>query len=80
MLANAIKRTADDFFAYANKPSPDLIKTISKGNKINSSLFSLAGDKETALESLYGNWIFITSGSVNGSWPAIAVSVKIDVT
>ena len=70
-LANAIKRTTDDFFAYANKPSSDLIKTISKDNKINSSLFYLPGDKETALKSLYGNWIFITGSSVNGSWPAI---------
>ena len=29
-LINAIKRTTDDLFAYANKPSADLIKTISK--------------------------------------------------
>ena len=70
-LANAIRRTTDDLFVYANKPSADLIKTISKDGHIQSSLFSLAGDKETALESLYGNWIFITSDSVNGSWPAI---------
>ena len=70
-LINAIKRTTDDLFAYANKPSADLIKTISKDRYIQSSLFSLSGDKETALESLYGNWILITDGSVNGSWPAI---------
>jgi hypothetical protein len=25
----------------------------------------------TALQSLYENWIFITQGSINGSWPAI---------
>lgn len=70
-LAKAIRRTTDDFFAYANKPSADLIKTITKDKYIQSSLFYLAGDKETALESLYCNWIFITSDSINGSWPAI---------
>lgn len=70
-LVNAIRRTTDDLFAYANKPSADLIKTITKDRHIQSSLFYLAGDKETALESLYCNWIFITSDSVNGSWPAI---------
>ena len=70
-LANAIKRTTNDLFAFANRPSADLIKIISKDKSIQSSLFYLAGDKETALESLYGNWIFITGDSDNGSWPAI---------
>jgi hypothetical protein len=70
-LANAIKRTTDDLFAYSSKPSSDLFKTIQREKKIEPSLLNLPGDKETALESLYGNWIFITQGSVNGTWPAI---------
>ena len=70
-LANAIKRTANDLFAYSNKPAFELIRTIQKEKKIEASLFNLPGDKETALQSLYGNWIFITQGSTNGSWPAI---------
>jgi len=70
-LANAIRRTTDDLFAYSNRPSSDLIKTIQNDKKIETSLFNLPGDKETAQESLYGNWIFITQGSTNGSWPAI---------
>nr|MDA3898737.1 hypothetical protein [Desulfobacteraceae bacterium] len=70
-FASAIKRTTDDLFSFANKPSSDLIKTISKDKRIESSLLNLAGDKETASEALYGNWIFITKDSTNGSWPAI---------
>ncbi|MGR3177510.1 MAG: hypothetical protein ACUZ8E_05600, partial [Candidatus Anammoxibacter sp.] len=70
-LANAIKRTTDDLFAYSNKPSSDLIKTILKNKKIETSLLNLPGDKESALQALYGNWIFITQGSINGAWPAI---------
>ncbi|MBA7549397.1 hypothetical protein ES705_41878 [subsurface metagenome] len=70
-MANAIRRTTDDLFAYSNRPSSDLIKTIQNDKKIKTSLFNLPGDKETAQESLYGNWIFITQGSTNGSWPAI---------
>ncbi len=70
-LANAIKRTTYDLFAYANKPSANLIRTIRKSKKIEVSLLNLVGDKETAQGSLYGNWIFITQNSTNGSWPAI---------
>lgn len=70
-LAKAIKRTTDDFFAYSKKPSSDLIKTILKDKRIETSLLNLPGDKETAQESLYGNWIFITQASINGAWPAI---------
>ncbi|MBU4304546.1 MAG: hypothetical protein KJ893_02805 [Candidatus Omnitrophica bacterium] len=70
-LANAIKRTTDDLFAYSNKPSSDLIKTILKDKKIETSFLNLPGDKETAQESLYCKWIFITQGPTNGSWPAI---------
>ena len=70
-LVNAIKRTTDDLFAYSNKPSSDLIKIIQKEKRIKTSLLNLPGDHVTAVQSLYGNWIFITQGSVNGSWPAI---------
>ncbi len=70
-LAYAIKRTTDDLFAYSDKPSSDLIKTILKSKKIETSLLNLPNDRETAQKSLYGNWIFITQGSTNGLWPAI---------
>ncbi|MBU0465312.1 MAG: hypothetical protein KKE12_17215, partial [Proteobacteria bacterium] len=71
ILANAIKRTTDDLFAYSGKPTFELIRTILKDKKIEASLLNLPGDKENALQSLYGNWIFITQSSTNGSWPAI---------
>ena len=70
-LTNAIKRTTEDLFAYSSKPAFELIRTILKDKKIEAALLYLPGDKEGALQSLYGNWIFITQGSTNGAWPAI---------
>jgi len=70
-LAKAIKKTSEDFFAFANKPNLELIKSVEREKKIESSFINLPGDKETAQEAIYGNWIFITDGSQNSSWPAI---------
>ncbi len=70
-LAKSIKKTSEDFFAFANKPNLELIKAVERDKKIESSLINLPGDKDTAQEALYGNWIFITDGSQNNSWPAI---------
>ena len=70
-LANAIKRTTDDLFAYSSKPTFDLIRTILKDKKIESSLLNSLEYKDISQLALYGNWIFITQGSTNGSWPAI---------
>ena len=70
-LAKAIKKTTDDFFAFAQKPSIELIRSVEREKKIESSLIQLPGDKETAQEALYGNWILISNNSDNGSWPAI---------
>ena len=70
-LAKAIKQTSEDFFAFANKPNLELIKSIKREKKIESSLINLPGDKDTAQEALYGNWIFITDNSKNSSWSAI---------
>ena len=70
-LAKSIKQTSEDFFAFANKPNLELIKAVERDKKIESSLINLPGDKDTAQEALYGNWIFITDGSQNNSWPAI---------
>jgi len=69
-LLRAIKKTTDDFFAYARKPSSNLIKTIEKDKKVETSLIYLPGDKETVQEALFGNWIFILQDSINGAWPA----------
>ncbi len=70
-LAKAIKQTSEDFFSFANKPNLELIKTVERDKKIETSLINLPGDKDTAQEALYGNWIFITDDSQNNSWPAI---------
>lgn len=70
-LALAIQRTTADLFAFSVKPTFDLIKTILIDSKIETSLITLPGDKETAKLALYGNWILITGPFENGSWPAI---------
>lgn len=70
-VAKSIERTIEDLFAFASKPSIELVKVVQKDKGIKSTLLSLPGDKDTALESLYGNWILITKNSENGTWPAI---------
>jgi hypothetical protein len=70
-LAKAIKRTTDDLFAYSGQPTFDLIRTILKDKKIESSLINSLEYKDISQLALYGNWIFITQASINGSWPAI---------
>lgn len=70
-IRDAIQRTGSDFFSYSSKPSMELIKTILKDCKLNTSLIILPGDKDTAKLALYGNWIFITDTFGNGDWPVI---------
>jgi len=67
----AIHETVQDFFAFSPKPSIDLIKTIQQSGKIESSLFSLPGDRDTARLALYGNWIFISRMVDDASWVAV---------
>lgn len=70
-LAISMRETRSDFFAYAPKPSTELMKTIKQSRKISTNLFLLPGDKETALTALYGNWIFLSELSSGDSWRAI---------
>jgi len=70
-ITKAIKKTTEDFFAYATKPSLELIKIIERDKKLDPSLINLPGDKETAQEAVYGNWIFIAGDPSNGKWPSI---------
>ncbi|PIP38984.1 MAG: hypothetical protein COX19_09610, partial [Desulfobacterales bacterium CG23_combo_of_CG06-09_8_20_14_all_51_8] len=69
-LAVAIRETTGDFFAYSPKPSDELIKTIRRSGTIGAAMFTLPGDKDTALRALYGNWIFIREKSSDASWAA----------
>lgn len=66
----AIRETLKDFFSFSPKPSKDLIGTIKRTGQIESSLFSLPGDKDTARMALYGNWIFIKRMVDDVSWTA----------
>ena len=47
------------------------MKTILKDCKIDTSLITLPGDRDTAKKAIYGNWILITGSFKNGSWPAV---------
>ena len=47
-LSIAIYKTTSDFFSYSPKPTDELMKTIKRTGKVNSSFFSLPADKETA--------------------------------
>lgn len=66
----AIRETLKDFFSFSPKPSKDLIRTIKRSGRIESSLFSLPNDKDTARMALYGNWIFIKRMIDDASWSA----------
>lgn len=70
-LAVAIRETTSDFFAYASKPSVDLMKIIKRSKKIGTSLFTLPGDKETARIALYGNWILLDEQRDDATWGAM---------
>jgi hypothetical protein len=69
-IALAIHETEKDYFAFAQKPSDQLMKAIMRTEKINSSLFLLPGDKDTARLALYGNWILIDEMLDDISWKA----------
>lgn len=70
-LAIAMRETRSDFFAYAPKPSFELMKIIKQTRKIGTNLFLLPGDKETARTALYGNWIFLNEPLDGESWSAV---------
>jgi hypothetical protein len=70
-LKMAITATMRDFFSYSRRPSRDLITTIKKSGRIDSSLFELPGDKETARLALYGNWFLLTEHLEGTLWRAV---------
>lgn len=72
-IAVAIHETTRDFFAFSPKPSNDLIRTIQRSGKIESSLFYLPIDRDTARLALYGNWIFI-----DGMGEDVSLAAKIN--
>jgi len=65
----AIHETTSDFFAYSPKPLAALMKTICKSARIEASLFTQPGDKDTAQLAIYGNWILINGKGDGTSWP-----------
>ena len=69
-IAFAIRETAGDFFSFTPKPSTDLIRTIQKTKTIDTALFYLPGDKDTARRALYGNWLLIKKMGNSTKWPA----------
>ncbi len=69
-LAFAIHETTSDFFAHSPKPSQELMGDTKKTNKMDTSLLFLAGDRDTAVRALYGNWILIKRPIDAVSWEA----------
>lgn len=70
-LHEAIRKTSQDLFAYADEPSTELIDTIDRDKKISASLLNLPGDKDTAQRAVYGNWIIIRNSKETNIWNAI---------
>lgn len=69
-FAQAIKNINRDFFAFAIRPDALLLQTVAKDNFIETSLISLPGDKETAQNAVFGNWIILYSPENESQWKA----------
>lgn len=70
-LAWAFRQTTGDFFAYSQKPSDSLMAVVRKDGKLEGTMVSLPGDKETARRALYGNWLLVAGQAEGTCWPAI---------
>lgn len=70
-LHEAIRKTSQDLFAYADEPSIELINTIDRDKTISATLLNLPGDKDTAQRAVYGNWIIIRNSKETNTWNAI---------
>jgi len=70
-LHEAIRKTSQDLFAYADEPSVELINTIDRDKRISGTLLNLPGDKDTAQRAVYGNWIIIRNSKEANIWNAI---------
>jgi hypothetical protein len=66
-----IKKTSQDLFSFAEKPSQELINYVEKERSLSTNLLSLTNDKDTAQEALYGNWVFIQGEKEGIKWNAI---------
>ncbi len=78
-IAIAINETTSDFFSYSPKPSADLMKVTSRAARIETSLISLPGDKDTARMAIYGNWILI-NGTSDGTSLPVSINPLIKAT
>ena len=67
-LAFAIHETTGDFFSYSPRPARELMEVTKKTRKMETSLLFLAGDRDTAVRALYGNWILIKKPISAGTW------------
>ena len=67
-LKYSIKKTLQDYFAFAIEPTSELMNYIIKEEVLSSNIFTLPGDKDTAQRALYGNWIFIKESMEGNKW------------
>ncbi|OPY85678.1 MAG: hypothetical protein A4E65_00074 [Syntrophorhabdus sp. PtaU1.Bin153] len=70
-LLQAVRATKRDFFAFSRSPSKDLMAVVAKTGVLNSSLLGLPGDKETARQAVYDNWLLLGSHKEGSTWGAV---------
>jgi len=66
----AIHQTSSDFFSRQFKPSPEIIKTISKDKYIESSIMISGPEEKMATAAVYGNWVIIIDHLCGTKWNA----------
>ncbi|MHB8339082.1 MAG: hypothetical protein ACYDEE_16825 [Ignavibacteriaceae bacterium] len=73
LLFETVRKTSQDYFSFATRPSADLMKHIYKEKSLSATTFSLAFDKDTAQRALYENWIFV-NGRLKGDQWAVQIN------
>ena len=69
-FVQAVKNINRDFFSFGVRPDSILLQTIAKDNFIETTLISLPGDKETAQNAVFGNWIILYFPENESRWKA----------
>lgn len=70
-FGRSVTQTVTDFFAYAGRPTSELIRHLRIKKRLMASNFGLTGDPDTAQLALFGNWIFLTGKQTADSWDTL---------
>jgi hypothetical protein len=66
----SVKKTIQDFFAFSDEPSKELMKYVEKEKSLSATLLTLIRDEDTAQKAVYGNWIYIIDKKEGNVWNA----------